>query len=43
MATLFPVIGWWLIKPGIAVVTAKAIGKIAIEHFEARYKEAHRR
>jgi len=40
-ATAFPVIGWWLIKPAIAGTVAKAVGKIAIEHYVAKYIEEH--
>ena len=39
-ATAIPVLGWWLIKPGIAVAVCKGVGKLIIEHYEQKYKEA---
>jgi uncharacterized protein (DUF697 family) len=40
-ATFLPVIGWWLIKPGIAAATCKGAGQLVIGHYEQKYKEAH--
>lgn len=40
-STAIPVIGWWFIKPGIAVATCQAVGKLAIEHYSRRYADIH--
>lgn len=36
-STAIPVIGWFVVKPTIAAATAKAVGQLAIGHFEDKY------
>lgn len=38
-STALPFIGWWIIKPGVAVVACKAVGRVIIEHYENKYRE----